>query len=198
MGRGFVRCVSPALLFALAVTGAAVADVPPASDTRSYRGQATLARTLPLGGYDPFAGWTSYGALSHRWTVVTFSVVWDHRNRPPIPRWLARRASGTITGLQEVEWADSQSCRALMPVLREMSQLRPPRIMIPGTADLGELAMPGLDGVTHTLWGSGATDQPVAWGEVEMSSNVGPLPLWGERADQALRDCWGKSEPKLN
>ena len=106
----------------------------------------------------------------------------------------------------EILWADSRMCPAMLPVLRALQTLPPPRPSVPGIEP-----MPGadiVDGVGYQLRvpahfaGGGKVRSRLALGSSDgqmwFYSNLGtPLADWVDKSLAALQRCWSPVEPRM-
>jgi hypothetical protein len=116
---------------------------------------------------------------------------------------LTRRRLGQPDGML---WADSSRCPAMLPVLRAMQALPPPRPSVPGLEPNPGADM--VDGVAYLLrvpahfagggdkvrtrFAFGSSD-----GQMWFSSNLGtPLADWVDHSLAALERCWSPVAPR--
>jgi hypothetical protein len=155
----------------------------------------TEAAALQLGPLRPFGGLETAEALSHRWSVNTFYVVWTGSGSARIPHWIIRRSTGSIQAAPVVRWADSRSCPAVRLTMETLKALPLPLPDVPGIGAPRELSLV-LDGEGHELWLNWAAYPNGASGGLRMDGNVdSPIALWWQAALPQLETCWTDKIP---
>jgi hypothetical protein len=113
-----------------------------------------------------------------------------HGNRIDAVVYYAKRTYRPLRGTPQVRWTDSVSCPALQNALRDLRDVPPPKIDVPGYP-----AQKGgfweniiVDGTAYSL------DMAP---HLTFSTNDenAPLPKWTEKTLRGLEPCWREQAP---
>ena len=152
---------------------------------------AILATALALQSApaDPGGHWGSFSrspALRLMSTTIDVGTLGFDRKKGRLEYWLRRTV--VQRGRTTIEWANSQTCPSVRPVLGKMQRLPVPPLGVPGYSGEGNIV---LDGIGYSL------KAPSLYGTISFDSNVGtPLAEWVEASLKALETCWTGRMPQ--
>lgn len=112
-----------------------------------------------------------------------------------VPAYFARRALSTPIGLDQIRWADSESCPEVKDVLGGLNDLPAVAIRVPGMStysSLSPIAPMIMDGASYAVWGNGRQADG-SFVNVTMSSTGGAIATFVEAADRSMAGCWKDS-----
>lgn len=193
-----VMCVAVALI---AAPSTAAALQP--TDIQADEG----ARVAPIGTGDEVLWDHGPAWLGWRWddSFQTFSgsvsIYFNHtrqgapEGRPTRLRLVARQLVRRAGQSDQISWADSDRCPALLDLARGFQTLDPPLTVLPGLTWPPEFPVVVLDGVRWTLWSNSAQQTGRYPAYSQFSSNAGAIAAWGRNAQRQMVGCWVERQP---
>ena len=137
---------------------------------------------------DPGGQWATLSkspALRRTRTTVDIGTLGFNQPKQQLEYWLRRTVAQG--GVEQVSWADSQTCTPVRPVIKALQGVAVPRLQIPGYSNESEIV---LDGVGYSL------KAPSTHGTISFDTNVGSsLAQWIEASLTALEPCWTTKMP---
>ncbi len=133
----------------------------------------------------------SFSKWQRRLPSPTFTVTvdWPTGNQA----WVARLVERTRGQPDKTRWTDSDSCPSMMPAFARLQQIEPFKIVPPGVRGGASELM--IDGNHYQVHAHGFWPQADQNGEIELSSNGGPVADWVEDALKVLAPCWRDQPP---
>jgi hypothetical protein len=123
-----------------------------------------------------------------RWAVEIYS---GEPTADGLRSFTARRSLWATSGPEQMSWADSRTCPALMDVVISLNEQQPVTVRLPLTprTPLSVIPDPPIDGSGYWIWGRARqTDGGLA--STVTSTNSGEIARWVAAATRYLEGCW--------
>jgi len=127
--------------------------------------------------------------VNHDFTVEVGSA---RRNGREV--WIAKRIEQTHKRPDQITWTDSEACPAMMPAFAKLQSMESFTI-VPPSLPGDRLAPIILDGATYHIRVQGYWGQAHRDGEIDLSSNDGPVADWVEETMKVFAPCWKPQRP---